>query len=310
MTRTEIRASKCHHFLRRHSDPLFVLPAVTYDAQTPLCQKCQIRAMETAAIMEGMESMFVSDESAGDVNMVGDTESGIGRVDGGRDDGSFATQSHQQERSLVFDDDDLYKEDFPPVSLAHAQQHLSPEHHQQQRQCPFQHQHHRHLPNHQQQAQQNQTEDARLIELIASLTLYLPPLSQPQLPSHRQSHTQLLSQPQTQSQLLSHHLWDPAWPAPPTPTTPKPTTPTPISTPTSSNREEMRYDVYFSTLSLVHRSSRSVVQDQAEGVDAAERDARWRLYVQLRMCETGEQDFEVEEKRTLEMMREILARYG
>jgi len=28
------------------------------------------------------------------------------------------------------------------------------------------------------------------------------------------------------------------------------------------------------------------------------------------MCETGEQDFEVEEKRTLEMMREVLARYA
>jgi len=68
--------------------------------------------------------------------------------------------------------------------------------------------------------------------------------------------------------------------------------------------------VYFSTLSLVHRDPPTTVQDQAPGVNAAERDARWRLYVHLRMCETGEQDFEVEEKRTLEMMREVLARYA
>jgi len=97
----------------------------------------------------------------------------------------------------------------------------------------------------------------------------------------------------------------------------------------------MPSDVYFSTLSLVHHGRRKAysarggnqqaqsagpgygcgdqVQDrdeQLQGVDAAERDARWRLYVQLRMCETGEQDFEVEEKRTLEMMREVLARYA
>jgi len=208
----------------------------------------------------------------------------------------------------VFDGEDLYKEDYPPVSLTqHQQQQQAQQDHHQQRRCSFQHQHQFNLPSHHQQPQSHETEDAGLLDLIASLTLYLPPISQAQSQpqSHNQTHIQLLSQPQTQPQLLQHHLWNPTWPAPPTPTTT-----TPFPTPTSSNREEMPYDVYFSTLSLVHRDCRTTVQDQAQGVDVAERDARWRLYVQLRMCETGEQDFEVEEKRTLEMMREVLARYA
>jgi len=251
--------------------------------------------------------MFVCDESGGDVNMVGGDEIVNGRVDERQSDGSVATQPHQQERSLVFDDEDLYKEEIPPVSLAHHQQLQAQQNHYQQRQCPFPHQHHFNLPNDQQQPQQHQTEDASLLDLIASLTLYLPPISQgqPQPQSNNQTHIPLLSQPQTQSQLLQHHLWNPTWPAPPTLTTP-----TPISTPNSSDREEMPYDVYFSTLSLVHREPPATVQDQAPGVNVAERDARWRLYVQLRMCETGEQDFEVEEKRTLEMIREVLERYA
>jgi len=289
-------------------------------------------------MLEGMESMFVGEEGHVNVNMAGVDESGRGRVDGGRGSGSIASWNEQQRAFDVYDDDDLYKEEFPSAAIIQHQQQLqTQQYHHQQSQCllQHQHQHHRQPSSYQYQPQRHQTEDARLIDLIASLTLYLPPMSQAQTQSQPQcqprthTYTQLFSQPQIQSQLLSHQLWNPVWPTPPKPTTPTPTTTTtPTSTATSSDHEEMPYEVYFSTLSLVHRGRRNAFSgqgtmqqtqsagqacgggNQVQGVDVAERDARWRLYVQLRMCETGEQDFEVEEKRTLEMMREVLARYA